>query len=257
MSFLKFDNEEEFINDLKITLGHPVIRVELDDSHWLQVIKKTKRWFFAKKSLIAITSKKSYVSCQGPIPFSQIDTVNGCYKVLDVLFDSTDAGIRGYDATYYDILPFGFPLWGSSTEIFGTSAYNRTSYAYQVFESIERRKRMYGTELGWFVQEDDMNGHQLVLTPSQRCREYMVVYKPKALPISKLEGRNAQLFFDWGLAEAKEMLGMIRSKYKDYPAAGGNISTDGAELLDAAKELKEKLTEEIADSQYPMGVILG
>lgn len=255
MSFIAFESDEELIEDIKSELGYPIIRVELDETHWKRVLKKTKRWFFAKKALVAVSPRKTYSSSQGPIPFNEIDTSTGVYKVLDVLFDSTDAGIRGHDSTYYEILPNGYPIWGSSTNAFGTTAYNRSSYIFQVFESVERRRRAYGSDLDWLVQEDNMNGHSLVLTPAKRCREYIVIYKPKALPIQKLEGRDCQLFFEWALAEAKEMLGTIRSKYKDYPAAGGTISTDGPELLEQAKDAKERLNEEIAESQGPMGVL--
>ena len=83
------------------------------------------------------------------------------------------------------------------------------------------------------------------------------VLGPEKLPIQALEGRDAQLFFDWGLADAKETLGTIRNKYKDYPAAGGSISMDGSDLLEQAKDAKENLEEQISDSQGPMLPLFG
>lgn len=251
MSFYSFKDNDEFVCEIKSRLGFPVVKVELDDSHWASIVKNTKRWFMAKKSLIAVTTG-TYAQNQNPIPFSDIDPVNGVYKVIDVYMDGTDSGARGHDSTYFEILPNGYPIWGSANNIFGSLAYNRTSYVTQIFQAIEQRRRAYGADLDWFVKQDNFNGHTLHLTPQRRCREYAIVYKPATLPIDLLEGRDAQLFLDWGVADAKEVLGIIRSKYKDYPAAGGTISTDGQELLDAAKEAKEKLEEEIADSQGPM-----
>lgn len=251
MSFISFETEQELIDEVKRKLGFPMVKVEIDDSQWKDIIKQTKRWFYAKKTIVSI-KYRNYQADSGPILFSDIDPVNGVYEIIDVIPDSTDAGIRGEDNVYYEILPFGYPLWGSSTFAFGTTAYNRTSFIAQIFQSIEMRKRTYGSDLDWFVQKDFLDGHKLYLTPSRRSRCCAIVYKPKTLPIQALEGRDAQLVFDWAVAEAKETLGIIRSKYKDYPAAGGNISTDGQELLDAAKEAKEKLNEEIADSQGPM-----
>jgi hypothetical protein len=256
MSFVSFETEKELIQDLKIELGEPVVRVELDESQWDRVVKKSKRWFFAKKSVMACKTMR-YNANQDPIPFEDIDSVNGVYKILDVYPDATDSGARGHDSTYFELLPFGYPIWGSHDHVFGTFAYNRTSYVFQVYESLERRRRMYGADMDWFVKEDHINGKTLHLTPQNRCRQFSVLYKPKVLPLQALEGRDAQLFFEWALAEAKEILGTIRSKYKDYPAAGGSISTDGPELLDQAKEAKERLTEEIADSQGPMMPIFG
>lgn len=256
MSFFRFENDDELICEVKSKLGFPIVKVELDESHWKHVVKNTKRWFMAKKSLVAVKFGK-YAQNQDPIPFTDIDPVNGVYKVLDVYPDTNDSGSRGVDATYFEILPFGYPIWGSGNHIFGTSAYNRTSYVYQIFMSLEQRRKVYGSDLDFFVENDYINGHKLHLTPQRRCRDYAIVYKPAILPIQSLEGRDAQLFFDWALADAKETLGIIRSKYKDYPSAGGTISTDGPELLDQAKESKERLEEEIAGSQGPLGVIFG
>lgn len=256
MSFLRFDTENEFIEDIKHELGYPVVKVELDETQWRRILKKTQRWFMAKKSLVAV--KYGTYSCdQSPIKFSEIDPVNGVYDVLEVLPDSGDAGYSGVDATYFELLPYGYPLWGSAASMFESRPYNQSSYIFQVITSIERRRRLHGSDFDFFVQKDHINGHTLHLTPQRASRQYAIIYKPAVLPIATLEGRDAQLFFEWGVAEAKEILGMIRSKYKDYPAAGGSISTDGPELLEQAKEAKERLTEEIAESQGPMGIVFG
>jgi len=252
MSFIAFEKERELIDEVKRKLGHPIVKVEVDDSQWTDIIKQTKRWFFAKKSVMAMTTGRFVSGCDNAIPFEDIDPVNGVYKIIDVYFDESIAGVRGIDNTYYEILPFGYPVWGSSTYAFGSGAYNRTSYIYQVFTQLEQRRKVYGADLDWTVQEDYVNGHKLYMTPNNRTRTYGILYKPKTLPLEKLEGRDANLIFRYALAETKETLGTIRNKYKDYPSAGGTISMDGSELLDQAKEEKEKLEEEIAGSQGPI-----
>jgi hypothetical protein len=256
MSFLRFESETELIDEVKRKLGHPMVKVELDESQWRDVVKQTKRWFLAKKSIVSLVYKK-YNIATSPIPFSDIDPVNGVYKIIEVFPDESQFGSKGEDNTYYEILPFGYPVWGSSNYAFGSHVYNRTSYIMQVFESLERRRRIYGSDMDWFVQEDYINGHKLFLTPNSRARCYGVVYKPATLPLQALEGRDADLVFQWCLAEAKETLGRVRSKYKDYPAAGGTISTDGDTLLEEAKADKERLTDEVAGSQGPMPVLFG
>jgi hypothetical protein len=256
MSFVNFESELELIDEVKRKLGHPMVKVELDVSQWNDIVKQTKRWFLAKKSVTSLVYRV-YASSAGPIPFNEIDPVNGVLEIIEVFPDETQFGAKGEDNTYYEIFPFGYPVWGSSTFAFGSHTYNRTSYIIQVLQSLEMRRRMYGSEMDWFVQKDAINGHKLFLTPNIRARNYGVVYKPKILPIRALEGRDADLLFQWALAEAKESLGRVRSKYADYPAAGGTITTDGPTLLEESKADKERLNTEIADSQGPMSILFG
>jgi len=252
MSFINFESEKEFIEEIKRKLGWPVVKVELDDSQWQDVLKQTRRWFMAKKSLVAMV-KKSYPACGNPISFGEIDSTNGVYKILEVIPDESQSGLQGsVYSNYYELLPNGYPLWGDTgTYGFGRGIRSQNSYLVQILTQIEQRRKIYGAGFDWSIREDYVNGHALYLFPSERARQYIVIYKPKILPINLLEGWDSEIFFRWGIAETKETLGIIRSKYKDYPAAGGTISTDGPELLEQAKEEKERLQKDILTSQGP------
>ena len=103
MSFIAFEKERELIDEVKRKLGHPIVKVEVDDSQWTDIIKQTKRWFFAKKSVMAMTTGRFVSGCDNAIPFEDIDPVNGVYKIIDVYFDESIAGVRGIDNTYYEI----------------------------------------------------------------------------------------------------------------------------------------------------------
>ena len=71
------------------------------------------------------------------------------------------------------------------------------------------------------------------------------------------DARDVDLIYRYVEATAKKIVGRVRSKYKSYPAAGGTIDTDGPDLLEEARVDFEKLEEEIAGSQYPMGFLVG
>jgi hypothetical protein len=256
MSFYVYDNESELIEEVKRKLGHPMVKVEIDDSQWKDVIKSSKRWFMSRKSLVSLTYV-NYNQSTNPIAFSDIDPVNGVYAILEVYPDEVSYGPKGEDTTYYEILPYGYPVWGASTYSFGSRIYNQSSFIYQIFASLEKRRKLYGAEKDWFIQEDHINGHKLYMTPSTRCGRIGIVYKPAILPITALKGRDAELFYLYALATAKETLGRIRSKYSDYPGAGGNISMDGGALLEEAKTEKEWLEDQIAGSQGPSGIVFG
>jgi len=261
MSFYKFVDDDELIQEIKTKLGHPVVKVELDESHWKLVIKNTKRWFMAKKSLFGM-KRHSYDTSKGVIRFDEIDPTNGVYKVVNVFPDKQNAGYPGsglgVGSSYYELLPNGYPLWGGQNSmLYGGMGMGTTSYLMQVYQQIEQRDMITNYIFNWQVQYDHLNGHGLYLTPKDRSLDVLILYKPAILPIDILEGRDAELFYRWALADAKETLGMIRNKYKDYPSAGGTISTDGAELLAEAKENKLVLDEEIAGSQGPMGILVG
>ena len=54
MSFYNYDSDQEVIDEVRRKLGYPIVKVELDDSQWKDVIKSTKRWFLGKKSIISL-----------------------------------------------------------------------------------------------------------------------------------------------------------------------------------------------------------
>ena len=77
------------------------------------------------------------------------------------------------------------------------------------------------------------------------------------MQIEILNERDHDLVKRFALAQAKEDLAIIRSKYDSYPGAQGTVTLNADRLFDMAQQEKEKLEEEISASGYPMGFILG
>ena len=118
-------------------------------------------------------------------------------------------------------------------------------------------KRVLGVDRGW---EFNRMTRTLYLLPKPSQSE-LIYYDYKGVigqeHIPDLPIRDYDLLRRYALAEAKEILGRIRSKYASIPAAGGEINLDGSTLLDEAKAEKERLEEEIGETALPMPFITG
>lgn len=253
-------NEQELIDLTKRRLGEPQIRVELDSTQWDDVITFTKKWYLAKKGVIA--TKMMQLLTKMPKKFSEIDTQYGIDKIIDVYF-GLDPAVQGmfYDCVF-GVFTDGFPIMGSS--IFRTHAglVNSSRYA-QLIMALEEKSRVYGAENDWFVVPGGFDGDDyLVLDgPSNQTLLALIHYKPRFKPsefmLEWLKPIDIELVTKYAYAEAKEILGHIRSKYPSYPTPGGEVTLNGGDLLQSAKEEKEKLDTEIADSQGPMIFVTG
>jgi hypothetical protein len=78
------------------------------------------------------------------------------------------------------------------------------------------------------------------------------------LTIEQLSERDHDLVKRYSLMASKKRLGRIRSKYPGgFPTAQGNVDLDGATLLEEARQEEEKLEQEVSESGFPMGFLLG
>lgn len=65
---------------------------------------------------------------------------------------------------------------------------------------------------------------------------------------------------NWALAECKEMLGQIRSKFSQVPGPGGAVTLNGTDLLAQAAAEKQQLLAELAayvDGSQVLGISMG
>ena len=88
---------------------------------------------------------------------------------------------------------------------------------------------------------------------------YPIPFKPTAVVVEHIEKNKnwaevTQAMQEGALSYAKEMLGRIRSKYASPPGPGGGIQLDGQQLLQEAKEERQKWFEDLI---YKFGEPLG
>lgn len=241
---MPFANDAELVESIKSYLGHPVVKVELSDEQWVHVLKATTRWFLAKKGLIL--SKMVALQNQQSEYVMTADVEN----VLDVVIDMSPDLIAFFSLGAFDIIPFGFPFAFPTTP--STLQY---SGFVQLLQFNELRKRIFSVEPSF---EYDQQSNILRITPTPfRGGNMLITYKTRVFNVSQLLARDEELVYEYAKAQAMLALGRIRSKYSEYPTAGGSASMDGADLTTEAKELIERLNTEIFDSQGTCGFISG
>jgi hypothetical protein len=254
-------NEQELIGTIKRKLGEPQIRVELDQTQWEEIILETKKWYLGRKGIVA--NKMMNILTKQPIKFSAIDPTYGVDSIVDVYF-GLDPAVQGmfYDCVF-GVFTDGFPIMGSS--IFRTHAglVNSSRYA-QLIMALEEKSRVYGAENDWFVIDGDtFDGDDWLVIdgPSGNSISCLIRYKPKFTPsemqLGWLKNTDIEILTRYALAEAKEILGHIRSKYPSYTTPGGEVTLNGADLLAQAKDEKEKLIIDIDGSQGAMIFVTG
>jgi hypothetical protein len=248
-------NESEMKQQILASLGEPTIKVEIDPGQWCLFFQKTLRWFKAKKGLICcevirlIPGQQQYDLPVGANSVVDIHLPVG-YGDIQAIFSQ---GILDTNLIPADIFGIGgsggFSRYGFT---FSNSAY------VQVLQYLETTRRVISAEPTWEVMcgkiyvsngwcGSNANGHAM-----------LVMYKKEEVSIEDIKDhRDIDLIYRYTEALAKMVLGRIRSKYKSYPAAGGMIDTDGPELIEEGKAEIEKLEEEISDSQFPMGLMVG
>lgn len=241
---MSFTSDAELIETIKSYLGYPVVKIELDDTQWNNVLKATKRWFMAKKGLI--------FSKIEPLLYNQCEYIMtpDVENVVEVVLDMSPDLIAFFSLGAFDIIPFGFPFAFPTTP--STLQY---SGFVQLLQFNELRKRIFSVEPSF---EYDQQSGILRITPTPfKGGNMMITYKTRDFDVSKLLARDEELVYEYAKAQAMLVLGRIRSKYSEYPTAGGSTTMDGAELTSEAKELIERLNQEIFDSQGTCGFISG
>lgn len=240
-------NESEIKSQVLAELGAPTINVELDESQWCTIFKKSLRWFKARKGLIGceivalIPGKTSY---DFPANANSISDI-----FLPISFGSLQA-LFSQGILDTNLVPADF--FG------GRIGYGMSNSSYlQVLQSLESTRRIISAEPTWEI----LCGKIVV---GNSCSmgsggSYMLVlFNKESFEMTEItDHRDVDLIYRYVEATAKKIVGRVRSKYKSYPAAGGMIDSDGPDLLEEAKADMEKLEEEISQSQYPMGFLVG
>jgi hypothetical protein len=244
-------------DEIKMELGHPTVRVDLDDSVFEMIVHKAWRWFRAKKGIIKFDS---IMLLEG---YTEYDWPADCEALVDVIVprrtDISDILSLGF----FDIVPAQFVATASTfptMQSAGTMRFDMGAYV-QLLQSLEMRRRIFSGEPDWM---EDRAGKKILLTNRnpvgysiEGTQLYMVVqYKTNNPQLSDIFGRDEDLFYRYCSAKAKIVLGTIRSKFGSYPAAGGPIAMDGEALKTEGYAELAKLDEEIDGSQGNAGGIV-
>ena len=124
---------------------------------------------------------------------------------------------------------YSFEITNNNLRIFPIPTYDQHIYLEYIVEK-DKLASGVGTEANYDVVSDYSN------VPYQN-----VVY-------NKLNDVGKQWIRKYYLALCKEVLGAIRQKYSTVPIPGGEVTLDGAELRNEAKEEKEVLVTQLREN---------
>ena len=247
----------EVIEEIKSDLGYPTVKVEIDDVTWDKIFSKALRWYRAKKGHIVTTLVPLEVGR------TEYDWPADAYAIQDVVLPYRSDVADILSLGFFDLVPAAYVLGGTSYPAgmqSGTMQASISSYV-QMLQMLEMRRRVFSSEPDYMVI--DAPSKKIIITtknaanaPGTPVMSMVVFYKKENVDIPDLIGRDEYIIYKYCLAKAKGILGMIRRKYANYPAAGGAVSMDGADLIAESKEELEKLEEEIDGSQGNYGGIV-
>jgi hypothetical protein len=223
-------------------LGAPVFTVHLTCDMLDDSIEEARRWFSAKKGFkrqLVMFAESNRTEYELPC---DVDTV------IDVAFSSRPTDFSRVidplgllDASIpYNLFPH--PQAGG---LFSTYA--------QALQYIELSKRITGGEVEW-----RQDGRTLFIFPiPKESGNFLIDYKSNTFTIEQLNERDHDLVKRYSLAWAKTLLARIWTKYGSYPGAQGTVSLNGPSLLQEGQQELKDLTEELANSGFPMGFLAG
>lgn len=235
-------NEEELQDFILRELGAPQLKVELTENDLCQAIEQAKRWFSAKKGFKRSVILSIFANVTEYELPDDVDTV------LDISLPSRPTDFSRVidplgllDAS----IPYNLFPHPSAGGLFSTYA--------QALQYIELSKRITGGEVEWNQQ-----GRTLFVFPiPKESGNMLLLYKSNTFTLEQLDERDHDLVKRFALAWSKRKLSTVRSKYDQYPGAQGTVGLDGQRLKQEAEDEIRALTEELAQSGFPLGFLTG
>jgi len=232
------------IKHMKVQLGWPTACVELSDDALEDAAFDAEIWIAVHMGIERRTTLDLY-SGQ-----SEYNMPDDCEMVIDIAFPQVYSGslplamqIEGLEDLYYaQFYQFGTRAGGFNSNIIQHLQYLDMTQR-TLSSDKDRRWESYQRKL--IVQPDDVTGTAIVWYLSNQ-----VEYDYLSLPAKMLIRRYA-------VAAAMLILGRIRSKYSEIPAAGGKVSLNGAELIGSAEGEMAMLDEKVGRLVPPPGFITG
>ena len=127
----------------------------------------------------------------------------------------------------------------------------------QWLQTREIAARVLSADRDWWYNLDTQILH--ITPPGIESGAAVVLYSTpfKKEFLAKVPAEHAWLIRERALAEAKYTLGRIRGKYTGgLPAAQGNVSLDGADLIREAQEDFERIETKMIEMTEPPGILV-
>lgn len=227
-------------------LGDGVVVVEMTPEQIDDAWDDALDWFISNRGVIRV----AVATYSGPGTYTLPDDVD---TVLSVAFPGVSWPSWDYESGVLVDVESAYSYYGKDTDF--STFYSTIMLWMQRKESAQRLTSM---ETHWDWRPETRT---LQVFPSSRQQsgsiivEYVssLVYDEDPASSSghpndlrRMPRNELTILLDYFVAEARERLGEIRGKYADgLPSAGGNKVLNGPDLIQAAREAKERLTEKL------------
>lgn len=242
---------------VKRKLGLGIQSVELTDLHMQDVIDDTNRWFAFRL---------------GQKQFLKIDIVKGkneyvlpghVIEVLSVRFPSNSLGTNALGTDDFSYA-YGYLFGSWFTNSVGNGAQGSNSYYSSPYPYSDLVMRLqYLETIGRIWSADiehvyDPANRTLLVTPGPIIAGVILIeYWSSIIDPRQFDPQDEDFYLRWALAEAKDTLGRVRTKYDSYPTVGGDRLLNGDTLLQEAREEKEKLEQEVIQRRRSIPIVTG
>jgi len=235
--------------------GCPSVKVELSDKQLEQSLQNAFNWFSAHVGVYREASI-DLVSSQSEYDVSAISP--SVYEVVEAWFPST-SGVD-FGSLYNGLLDIsGIPLGDAplASGAWGDNSYPQTTIV-QTLQTAGSFARLLNSDLDWeFYRDPTVVPATRILrvmpAPTTQVGKCFFQYSvdPGEIKLEWFGKKYLYYLQQWGLADAKYILGRKRSKYSSIPTAGGERQLDGEALISESMTDKEKLEEKIDDLEGP------
>ena len=216
---------------IKSRLGHPVVRVELDDFQILTAIDEA-------------VSKLDY---HAPDWCTQLAAFRTQAKVN--MYELPSFMVNNFRYAAYKKSLLSIPLANQSLEMDFFIKYFQDNFLFDNFgvgdyyllqSTMETFRRVLGQDGGW----DIVDGTYLQLYPTPAVGDLAIV-EYRGLSSKTITPKMKNWLGRYTAVCAKMMLGQVRSKFKVVPGPGGGASLNGEALLQQAVAEKQALKDEL------------
>jgi len=240
--------KEDIIKRVLRRLGAPTLKIELTKDQTADAYNDAVMWYVGRKGMKKTLTVQVIAGQQdyGNFPKDVDDVVgvtpprSGAWDLSPWEAEAAFLGMRGFPVGE------GNPLSSGASPSYSALVQN-AQYG-------EQARKVLGRNFSWDWDQE----HRVVrIYPKPSDGGQMIIsYLSNELDLGTLSVRMVNLVLRRTVAEAKEVLGRVRSKYPEWMMAGGERAMDGDTLLMESQTEKDELDEEIDNLSYPIPFLL-
>lgn len=246
------DERRKLIEDIRLLLGAPTIRVELTNA---QLDKAVDNALAELRKRGSVSLKRGFIFLQleaGVQSYKLSNKKADMHKIVDIL------DIMRTNSSFMGTL-FGNDVFGQAAvqTLYGFTGFDLISY-HLVAQYVETLEHLFAGDINyqWDEHTRRLNIFKRIMKTEVVLLDVMVEKTEQELLVDRFTGKWLQ---QWALAEAKLMLAQIRGKYASLPGAGGGVSLEVIDLRESAKADKEdcifQLENFIVDKPEEIGMV--